>query len=425
MSKVAKEQIGILIAVRMKSSRLRSKAMAKIVGKPVIAHLIERMKQSKRAGKIVLCTSTHPDDAVLLDVAKQQGIPSFAGSELDVMKRFIDAAEKYDLKVVVRVTGDNPLTDPENVDAMIDVHLKGGYDFTKSEFLPIGMNAEIISLTTLKRAYATAEDTSLTEYMTTYLKRPDIFKIYSYKSKDPFFENRSLIRLTVDYEADLKVMNEIYSALYPKNRNFTASEIIAFIDANPHLMKINADVYQIPLPKIRFKGEKSYDKKLLLVGDDMRGPTKAIVKALKKIDEYELTGFVHDTNDIELSLVDGIPVLGRCTQFDSIKTDAQYFFTTFADAEKRQHYGKILAKRGLKPINILASSVSAGQLGKGVFLGDGVKVGTGVTLGDNVHIMGAVKIPARSVIPANSTVRKQTELVSVGKAATKARKKSA
>jgi spore coat polysaccharide biosynthesis protein SpsF len=315
-------------------------------------HLIERMKRSKKAGKIVLCTSTHPNDAVLLDVAKKEGIASFAGSELDVMKRFIDAAEQNGFKVIVRVTGDNPLTDPENIDAMIDAHLAGGYDFTKSEFLPIGMNAEVISLSTLKRAYETAEDTSLTEYMTTYLKRPDIFKVHNFKSEDPFFENRMSIRLTVDYEADLNVMQAIYSDLYPKNVNFTARDVLMFLDANLHLLEINAQVYQIPLPKIRFKGEKAYDKKLLLVGEDMQGPTAQVVKRLKEIDEYEIVGFFHDTKNIEFSLIDGIPVLGKCAQLGSVKTDAQYYVTTFTDPQKKIHYNKVLDGLGLRPVHL-------------------------------------------------------------------------
>ena len=210
MAKVNREEIGVLIAVRMKSSRLRSKAFGDIVGKPLIVHLIERMKRVTMAGKIVLCTSTHPDDKALVDVARQEGILAFAGSELDVMKRFIDAAEENYLKVVVRTTGDNPLTDPENIDRMIQEHLEGGFEFSKSEYLPLGVNAEVISVATLKRAYDTAEDTSLTEYMTTYLKRPDIFKVHVVKNTDPFYANRALIRLTVDYENDLKLVNRIY-----------------------------------------------------------------------------------------------------------------------------------------------------------------------------------------------------------------------
>ncbi len=85
-------------------------------------------------------------------MADEQGILKFAGDELDVMQRFIDAAEKNNLKTVVRVTGDNPLTDPVNIDRMIVEHYEGGYDFTKSEYLPLGVNAEVISLSTLKKS---------------------------------------------------------------------------------------------------------------------------------------------------------------------------------------------------------------------------------------------------------------------------------
>jgi len=247
-----KEQVGILIAVRMKSSRLPKKATRDIIGKPMINHLIERMKRVKNASKIVICTSTHPDDKILLNIADEENVLKYAGSELDVMKRFIEAADENNLKYIVRVTGDNPMTDPGNIDSMIKTHIDGEFDFTKSEYLPIGANAEVISLSALKTAYQLAEDTQLTEYMTAYLLRPDIFKIHMYINNDIFYKNRYKIRLTVDYDEDLQLMNIIYTALYKKFPNFSIREVLEFIDMNPKIVDMNINLYQIPLPEIKF-----------------------------------------------------------------------------------------------------------------------------------------------------------------------------
>ncbi len=352
MNIISRENIGVLIAVRMKSSRLPSKALSDIVGKPVIVHLIERMKRVKNIGKIVLCTSTHPDDRVLLDIAAQEGILKFAGSELDVMKRFIDAAQKFDLKMVVRVTGDNPLTDPENIDAMIITHMQGGYDFSKSEYLPLGMNAEVISLATLQKAYANAEDTSLTEYMTTYLKRSDIFNVHVTENNDPFFQNRSLIRLTVDYEEDLMVMKRIYEKLYRANPAFSTRDVLKFLDANPEVLKINADVMQIPAPKIYFKGEKKNAKKIILLCKEMDLAAQQMVDAVRKSNEYDIVGFVHDRSDIQFSLVDNIPVLGRCLDIKKMTLDAEYFCSAFPDGPMKQEFEEALASKGLRKVVI-------------------------------------------------------------------------
>ncbi len=347
---INKNEIGILIAVRMKSSRLGSKAMGEIVGKPMIKHLIERMRKVKHAGKIVLCTSTNPQDQVLLEVAREENIPGFAGSELDVMKRFIDAAELHHFKHIVRVTGDNPLTDPENIDRMIEAHLEGGYDFTKSEFLPLGVNAEIISVETLKRAYDTAEDTSLTEYMTTYLKRPDYFKIHTVENTDPVFEGKALVRLTVDYEEDLEVMNLIYGALYAGNPDFSIRDVIAYLNANPDITQINSDVKMIPLPQIHFKGEKKFDKKIIIVGKDTGAAFKDMVKQIKALDLYDITGFIQDGGDFQYSLAEGVPTLGLAEKLDQIDLEAGYFVNMITDPERRKHLDQKLIERGLSPV---------------------------------------------------------------------------
>src|SRR3989344_7870705 len=104
-------RIGILIACRLKSERLPEKALIPILGKPMISHLIERVKTAKMVNEVVLCTSTNPQDDPLVDIARGNNICVFRGSEEDVLGRFIAAAEEYNLDHVVRVTGDDPLTD--------------------------------------------------------------------------------------------------------------------------------------------------------------------------------------------------------------------------------------------------------------------------------------------------------------------------
>jgi spore coat polysaccharide biosynthesis protein SpsF len=347
---INKSEIGVLIAVRMKSSRLGSKAMEHIIGRPMVVHLIERLKRVRNVEKIVLCTSTNVQDKVLLEVAKQEGILSFAGSELDVMKRFIDAAELYCLKHVVRVTGDNPLTDPENIDRLIEEHIAGNFEFSKSEYLPLGVNAEVISVDTLKKAYATAEDTSLTEYMTTYLKRPDYFRILTLKQVDSFFEGKAQIRLTVDYEEDLKVMNLIYRALYPQNSDFTIKDVCSYLNNHPEIMQINADVKMIPLPQIYFKGEKKYNSKLIIIGSDTGNNFTNIVKKIRALDQYDIIGFIQDGGDFQYSLSEGVPTMGLISKIDQIDLNASHFISIIKDENRSAEINELLTLKGLKRV---------------------------------------------------------------------------
>ena len=352
MTTINIDEVGILIAVRMKSSRLTNKALVNIVGKTVISHLIERMKRAKMVGNIILCTSTHPDDKVLLDIADEEGILKFAGSELDVMDRFIKASEEYGIKTIVRVTGDNPLTDPENIDRMIEIHYKGKYDFTKSEYFPLGVNAEVISLYTLKKAHQLAMDTNLTEYMTSYLKRPDIFKIHTTKNYDEFFNGRALIRLTVDFDKDLHVMNKIYGHLYNDNPNFTIREVLEYLDSNPEVLDINNNMLEIPLPKIKFKGEKVYDKKLIICGREINDFVLIIIDKIKKLDEYDIIGFLHYESNQQYSLIDGIPTLGDCRDIDKIDINGDYFCTVFEEKELNEEFSRKLIERGMKKLEL-------------------------------------------------------------------------
>ena len=224
--------IGILVACRMKSQRLPRKALLPIVGIPLIDHLLERVKSAKLPVGVVLCTSTHPDDAVLEEVALRQRVHFFKGSEEDVMGRFIAAAERFQFDAIVRVTGDNPLTDPEHIDLLIKSHIETGADFSKVEQLPLGTNCEVISLSTLRKAHQLAADPNLSEYMTAYLKQPKYFKI-NLLEVDSYLKHPE-IRLTVDVLQDLQLMEEIYGQLYTTSGEiFSLRSVIQLLTEQP------------------------------------------------------------------------------------------------------------------------------------------------------------------------------------------------
>lgn len=228
----------MLIAVRMKSARLPKKALAEIEGKPLIEHLIDRLKAAKKPDSTVLCTSTHPDDKTLVEIAKRKGIEWFAGSEDDVLRRFVDAAEKAGAEAIVRVTGDNPLTDPVYIDRMVEHHVKSGSEYTYIEGLPEGTRPEVISVSALKKCLELAGNTEYSEYMTLYFKNSGMFRT-SKVMADPEVR-RPNYRLTVDTPEDLKLMREVYKRL--GKRVFGLREVVKLLDDNPELAMINAGV---------------------------------------------------------------------------------------------------------------------------------------------------------------------------------------
>ncbi len=200
----------VFVAVRMKSSRLPLKALVDIAGEPLIKRLVERLLDSMPLERIVLCTSDHPQDDAIQQFATDNGISCFRGDELDVMGRFLAAAEVYGAGTIARVTGDNPLTDPEMLTEMFKQHHSSNAEYTFNNDLPVGTRVEIIDVIALARIHAQLSDPSFSEYMTYMLKRPDKMKILEAESP-----NKALIRpeisLTVDTLLDLNLICDIYT----------------------------------------------------------------------------------------------------------------------------------------------------------------------------------------------------------------------
>lgn len=237
------KKVVILIAVRMKSTRLPGKALRIIEDQNITEHLIDRLKYCKNVDEVILCTSINPENQVLLDVAEKKGIKAFIGSENDVMKRFIDAVEKFvpDADIIVRVTGDNPLTSPYFIDNAIEHHIKKSADYTSTIELPRGTKGEVINFSALKKAYELAEDSSFSEYMTWYFtENPEFFKIEKAPVDDDM--KRPQYRFTVDTPADFELMKKIYKELYIPGSIIPLKKAIKFIDENPNLMKINKHI---------------------------------------------------------------------------------------------------------------------------------------------------------------------------------------
>ena len=193
----------ICIAVRMKSTRLPKKALKPLYGKPLLERLIERLKKAQIPKNIIICTSTNAQDDPIYNLGVKLNVAVIRGSELDVMSRFLSAAEHNEADHVIRVTGDNPLTDPELIDSMLSHHIttKSSYTYTKDA--PKGVKPEIISITALRWLYPRITHDK-TEYMTYQLM--ELHNKTEYKSGIGS-EN---VRLTVDTQEDYEKISAVY-----------------------------------------------------------------------------------------------------------------------------------------------------------------------------------------------------------------------
>lgn len=234
------KQAGIIIQARTGSRRFPRKVLAKIEKHSLIWHVINRAKNVKSV-KIILATTTKKEDKILLDIARDSKILSFAGDPDDVLKRYYDCAVLYDCDPIIRITADCPLIDPSIIQKMLKIFQSHAYDYvtnTLPSSFPDGLDVEIFSFETLQRAYKKAKLKSEREHVTSYIrKNGNKFKIFNYESD----VDLSCNRWTVDQMEDLRLVRKVYDKMRPKVI-FGFQNVLKIISENPKISQINAGI---------------------------------------------------------------------------------------------------------------------------------------------------------------------------------------
>lgn len=231
-----------LLQARTSSSRLPGKVLLPILGEPMLARHIERLQRSRHIDPLVVATSSEASDDALAALCARIDIACHRGSLNDVLDRFHSAALPYQPEHVIRLTGDCPLADPAVIDACIDFHLGGNYDYTTNALQPTfpdGLDIEVFRFSCLQEAWQEATLNSEREHVTPFInKRPERYRIGHYKQAD----DTSWLRWTVDNPEDFQVVDTIYQALYPSKQDFAMADILAFLAVHPEVARLNADI---------------------------------------------------------------------------------------------------------------------------------------------------------------------------------------
>lgn len=230
-----------ILQARVSSTRLPRKVLAPILGKPMLARQIERLRRAKMLNKIVVATSDDSSDDPLVALCNDLDVPCYRGSLNDVLARFHGACAAHGpADHVVRLTGDCPLADPEIIDLVIGRHLASGADYTTNAIQPTwpdGLDVEVMRSEALQQAFAEARLASEREHVTPYIhKHPELFKIEHVKGDCDL----SRLRWTVDEPADLALVNAVYAALYAGNPGFGFEDVLVLIGQHPELAEINS-----------------------------------------------------------------------------------------------------------------------------------------------------------------------------------------
>jgi len=232
-----------VLQARMSSTRLPGKVMADVAGAPMILRQIERLKRARRLDLIAVATSTDPSDDGLAAMLALHDIPVHRGPLDDVLARFQGALDAFGpADVLVRLTADCPLADPQVVDATVALLLDRGLDYAANtparRTYPKGLDVEVMRAEPLLRAAREAKDPYEREHVTPYLYRhPEIFA-QDFISQDA---DEGEMRWTVDRPDDLEFVRQVYDALYPANPAFTSEDVRAFVRSRPDLTMFGGD----------------------------------------------------------------------------------------------------------------------------------------------------------------------------------------
>jgi spore coat polysaccharide biosynthesis protein SpsF len=231
----------IVVSARMASSRCPGKALAPLAGRPLLEVLLDRMAAVRGVDGVVLATSVKAENDPLAELAGRTGFQVFRGDEDDVLRRHVDCARAVGAEHVVRVTGDNPLTDVETIESLVARHRREAADYTyvPGDALLMGILAEVISRSALERSWERGDARHRSELMTLYIKEhPQQFAIAAAELPPGLY--RPEYRLTVDEPEDVRLMQEIFARLAAPGRRVTTREAIALLDREPALARINA-----------------------------------------------------------------------------------------------------------------------------------------------------------------------------------------
>ena len=229
-----------VIQARMSSTRLPGKVLLPLSGKAVLEHIVERLSFSRMIDEIIVSTTTDDIDDSIVKFCDDHGIKSFRGSKNDVLDRFYQTMNHYELKNIVRITADCPLTDPTILDAVILGYFAENYDYYGlAGSFPDGLDCTVISYKALKHAWVNASLKSEREHVGPFIeKNPEIFKLGEFH----LFKNLGDERWTLDEESDYEFLKNIFDSLYSEERIFTTDEVLSFLNKNPEIRNINKDI---------------------------------------------------------------------------------------------------------------------------------------------------------------------------------------
>lgn len=235
-----------ILQARMSSSRLPGKVLLDLGWRPVLSRMVERVRLTKRVDQVVVATTLDPSDDPIVELCQSEGVEVFRGSLPDVLDRYYQAALWYQADVIVRLTGDCPLVDPQLIDDVVEALIDRQVDFACnrlpppfSRTYPIGLDVEACTFSALERAWREAVEKKDREHVLPYLYEvPGRFK----NAQLDHNEDLGHLRWTLDTPEDYTLLQEVIKRLDNRN-DFSWHEVLELFNRDPALANRNQDIH--------------------------------------------------------------------------------------------------------------------------------------------------------------------------------------
>ena len=253
-------------------------------GKPLFVRQAERIKAARLGGRVVIATTVQPEDDVIVEICREEGLDCYRGDPRDLLDRHYQAALHYDAGVVIKIPSDCPLIDPAIIDKVIGYWLehRGEYDFVSNlhpATWPDGNDVEIMTLQALEQAWREADRPMEREHTTPFIwERPERFRIGNV-TMGGGMDYSMTHRFTIDYEADYRLIRAVFEELYPVDRLFGVGAILGLLERRPELYAINAGLagmnwYRHHLDELKTVGARQTNQTNLMIQEEAADRSK-------------------------------------------------------------------------------------------------------------------------------------------------------
>lgn len=236
-------KVTAIVQARMTSTRLPGKVLQDLEGETVLARGLNRLRCARLIDEVLVATTDRAADDPIVAECRKYAVAVARGDQNDVLDRYFRAAQLAKAEVVVRITSDCPLIDPEVTDQTIAAFLEASPDYASNALTrtyPRGLDTEVMSSAALARAWQSAQKPYEREHVTPYIyEHPAEFKVLSVTGD----ADHSSHRWTVDTPEDLEFVRAVYARL-KDGPTFSWRDVLALLEREPELADLNRSVVQ-------------------------------------------------------------------------------------------------------------------------------------------------------------------------------------